>query len=179
MKGGRLFVVHKHQARHLHYDFRLELDGVLLSWAVPKGPSLNPREKRLAVQVEDHPLDYADFEGVLPQGGYGAGTVLLWDAGQWMEDGDAVEGLRKGELKFRLEGRKLKGTWALVRFQGRVSPREKNNWLLIKRRDENADLTGERDVLEEAPDSVATGRSLEQIREESQGPVDDRLASFS
>jgi bifunctional non-homologous end joining protein LigD len=163
--GGRLFVVQKHQARRLHYDFRLELNGVLLSWAVPKGPSLNPREKRLAVQVEDHPVEYADFEGVIPEGQYGAGTVLLWDAGYWIEDGDAVEGLRRGELKFRLEGRKLKGGWALVRMTGRGWRNGKDKWLLIKRKDESADLPGTRDVLIENPESVSTRRSLEQIRE--------------
>jgi bifunctional non-homologous end joining protein LigD len=166
-EGGRLFVVHKHDASRLHYDFRLELNGVLLSWAVPKGPSLNPHDKRLAVQVEDHPLDYADFEGIIPEGSYGAGTVLLWDAGLWWEEGDAVEGLRKGELKFRLEGRKLKGGWALVRMKGRGWDNGKTNWLLIKRRDESADLSGKRDVLVERPESVSTGRSMKEIRAQS------------
>jgi bifunctional non-homologous end joining protein LigD len=161
----RLFVVHKHDASRLHYDFRLELNGVLLSWAVPKGPSLNPRDKRLAVQVEDHPLDYADFEGVISEGSYGAGTVLLWDAGHWWEEGDAEEGLRKGELKFRLEGRKLKGGWTLIRMKGRGWSNGKPNWLLIKRRDESADPSGKRDILVERPESVATGRDLEEIRQ--------------
>lgn len=163
-EGGRLFVVQKHDARRLHYDFRLELNGVLLSWAIPKGPSLNPRERRLAVQVEDHPLDYAGFEGVIPEGHYGAGTVLLWDRGRWMEEGDATEGLRKGEVKFRLYGRKLKGGWTLIRMNGLASRSGKDNWLLIKRKDEDADLSGTRDVLKEHPESVSTGRSLEEIR---------------
>jgi bifunctional non-homologous end joining protein LigD len=165
--GGHLFVVHKHDATSLHYDFRLELNGVLLSWAVPKGPSLDPGEKRLAIQVEDHPLDYADFEGTIPEGSYGAGTVLLWDAGHWWEDGDPVEGLRKGELKFRLEGRKLKGGWALLRMKGRGWRNGKPKWLLIKRRDEFAYRSGREDVLVGRPESVATGRTLEEIRAES------------
>jgi bifunctional non-homologous end joining protein LigD len=163
-EGRRLFVVHKHDATRLHYDFRLELSGVLLSWAVPKGPSLNPRDKRLAVRVEDHPVDYADFEGVLPEGSYGAGPVLLWDAGYWWEEGDPVEGLRKGELKFRLEGRKLRGGWTLIRMKGRgFGGGGKSNWLLIKRRDENSDPS--RDILVDRPESVSTGRSIEEIRD--------------
>jgi bifunctional non-homologous end joining protein LigD len=165
--GGHLFVVHKHDATSLHYDFRLELNGVLLSWAVPKGPSFDPGEKRLAIQVEDHPLDYADFEGIIPEGSYGAGAVLLWDAGHWWEDGDPVEGLRKGELKFRLEGRKLKGGWALLRMKGRGWGNGRPKWLLIKRRDEFARRSGRGDVLVERPESVSTGRTLEEIRAQS------------
>lgn len=141
-----IFCVQKHLASHLHYDFRLEHNGVLLSWAVPKGPSLNPKDKRLAMHVEDHPLDYADFEGVIPEG-YGAGIVMLWDTGTWEslngEIGDAVE---KGELKFRLEGTKLKGSWVLVR-----TGRDARQWLLIKHRD---DWAGEVDVTEVAPNSI-------------------------
>src|SRR5499426_3441745 len=113
------FVVQKHAASHLHYDFRLELDGTLKSWAVPKGPSLDPADKRLAVQVEDHPLDYGGFEGTIPKGEYGGGTVLLWDRGRWEPKGDVDEGLRSGKLEFRLEGEKLAGAWALVRLGGR------------------------------------------------------------
>jgi len=140
-----IFCVQKHLATQLHYDFRLEHAGVLLSWAVPKGPSLNPDDKRLAMHVEDHPLDYADFEGVIPEG-YGAGIVMLWDKGTWEpENGNVDKALEKGELKFRLDGTKLKGSWVLVRT-GRD-----RSWLLIKHRD---DWAGEIDVTEVAPDSV-------------------------
>jgi bifunctional non-homologous end joining protein LigD len=166
-------VVQKHDASRLHYDFRLELDGVLKSWAVPKGPSLDPADKRLAVMVEDHPLEYATFEGGIPEGEYGGGTVMLWDAGWWEPDlawmkepkgtgkGSPIlspeEALAKGELKFVVHGQKLGGSWALVKtkWQG------ENNWLLIKHRDEAARQGS--NIEEEAPHSVATGRSLEQI----------------
>jgi bifunctional non-homologous end joining protein LigD len=147
------FCVQKHLASHLHYDFRLEHRGVLLSWAVPKGPSLNPRDKRLAMHVEDHPLDYGDFEGVIPQG-YGAGIVMLWDTGTWEpESSDVDAALEKGELKFRLDGIKLKGSWVLVRTRGGVGGRngDGRSWLLIKHRD---DWAGEIDVTTAAPDSV-------------------------
>ena len=131
------FVVQKHQASHLHYDFRLEWNGVLLSWAVPKGPSLDPSVKRLAMQVEDHPLEYGGFEGTIPEGEYGAGTVEIWDKGTWEpEDPDVDASLRKGELKFALHGRKLKGSWVLVRTKaGQVRAA---SWLLIKHRDRYA-----------------------------------------
>src|ERR1700754_799186 len=130
VKHQLTFVIQKHAASRLHYDFRLELKGVLKSWAVPKGPSLNPKDKRLAMQVEDHPFDYADFEGVIPSG-YGAGVVMVWDRGTWTPEVDDVDAaLKKGELKFRLDGVKLKGRWVLVRTgQGKA-------WLLIKHRDE-------------------------------------------
>jgi bifunctional non-homologous end joining protein LigD len=136
--GKHFFCVQKHLASHLHYDFRLEHNGVLLSWAVPKGPSLDPAEKRLAMRVEDHPLDYGDFEGVIPEG-YGAGIVMLWDRGEWspeVEDIDAA--LAKGDLKFTLEGVKLKGSWVLVRTRGWKSDSqgESRSWLLIKHRDD-------------------------------------------
>jgi bifunctional non-homologous end joining protein LigD len=130
----QLFVVQKHAARSLHWDFRLEHGGVLWSWAVPKGPSLDPGDKRLAVHVEDHPLDYAEFEGKIPEGQYGAGTVEIWDRGTWWPVGDPEDGLRSGELKFELKGRRLKGGFVLVRLRPRERDRNEN-WLLIKERD--------------------------------------------
>ena len=136
---GLSFVIQKHAARRLHYDFRLELDGVLKSWAVPKGPSLDPGEKRLAVHVEDHPLDYGGFEGVIPEGEYGGGTVLLWDRGTWAPlNSDPEAAYRKGSLKFTLHGEKLHGNWALVRMGGKAASERHENWLLIKERDEEA-----------------------------------------
>lgn len=158
--SGNNFVVQKHDARRLHYDFRLEMDGVLKSWAVTKGPSLDPNEKRLAVHVEDHPLSYADFEGIIPQGQYGGGTVIVWDRGTWTPIGDAKKAYRKGHMEFELDGEKLKGRWHLVRMKGK--PDEKReNWLLIKAHDEEASDTI--DLIEEAANSVKTGRSLEQV----------------
>lgn len=148
------FVVQKHAARQLHYDFRLELAGTLKSWAVPKGPSLDPASKRMAVKVEDHPLDYAGFEGVIPAG-YGAGTVIVWDRGEWIPLGDPVAGYREGKLHFELRGKKLRGGWALVRTtMGADKGRE--NWLLIKERDDAAMASADFDVLEAQPDSVLT-----------------------
>src|SRR6188472_2762852 len=128
---GRRYLIQKHAATRLHYDFRLELDGVLKSWAVPKGPSLDPSEKRLAVHVEDHPLDYGAFEGVIPEGEYGGGTVLLWDRGVWVPlNPDPEEAYRKGSLKFTLNGEKLHGNWALVRMGGKAASERRENWLL-------------------------------------------------
>ncbi|MFL6234117.1 MAG: DNA ligase D [Thermoanaerobaculia bacterium] len=162
--AGNSFVIQKHAATRLHYDFRLEMEGVLRSWAVPKGPSLDPGEKRLAVHVEDHPIDYGDFEGIIPKGQYGGGTVLLWDRGTWTPDGDPIASYKKGSLKFRLDGEKLHGRWALVRMGGRNQQEEGHeNWLLIKEKDETA-VPGSGDALvEQYPDSVATGLSLEEI----------------
>ena len=161
------FVVQKHAARQLHYDFRLELNGVLLSWAVPRGPSLDPGEKRLAVHVEDHPIEYGGFEGVIPKGQYGGGTVLLWDRGSWTPlDPDPEAAYRKGSLKFRLDGAKLHGNWALVRMGGKAANERHENWLLIKERDPVA-APGSGDALvSDNPLSVATGRSMEAIAAE-------------
>lgn len=161
--GGR-FVVQKHDATRLHYDFRLELDGVLKSWAVTKGPSANPADKRLAVRVEDHPLDYGDFEGTIPEGEYGGGTVMLWDEGTWEPLGDPHEGLESGDLKFTLKGKRLKGEWVLVHMKGRDQKTrhgQRENWLLIKHRDRYA---SDKRVLTEAfTTSVETGRDLDGI----------------
>lgn len=151
--GALSFVVQKHAARRLHYDFRLELEGTLKSWAVPKGPSLDPAEKRMAVHVEDHPLDYASFEGVIPPKAYGAGTVIVWDRGTWMPVGDPVAGYRSGKLKFELQGEKLHGHWTLVRMHGRGDERQ-DPWLLIKERDAFARSAAEYDITEALPDSV-------------------------
>jgi bifunctional non-homologous end joining protein LigD len=159
------FVVQKHAARRLHYDFRLELDGVLKSWAVPKGPSLDPAEKRLAVEVEDHPIEYGEFEGVIPQGEYGGGTVMLWDRGSWTPaDPVPAEAYRNGMLKFALHGEKLRGNWMLVRLRGRKKQDERqHNWLLVKERDAAA-LPGSGDaVVADRPFSVASGRLLDGI----------------
>jgi bifunctional non-homologous end joining protein LigD len=158
---GNLFVVQKHAARRLHYDLRLELDGVLKSWAITKGPSLNPADKRLAVQVEDHPLEYAEFEGRIPEGEYGAGSVIVWDRGRWSTDGDPHRQLAKGHLEFELKGTKLKGRWHLVRMQGQKKD-TKENWLLIKARDEYARADGA-GLLGAHPRSVKTGRTVEQV----------------
>jgi bifunctional non-homologous end joining protein LigD len=166
---GRLFVVQKHAARRLHYDFRLELDGVLKSWAIPRGPSLDPHEKRLAVHVEDHPVEYGDFEGVIPEGEYGGGTVMLWDRGSWEPIGDPEEGYAKGHLKFRLDGEKLHGGWALVRIKSRGRggrrPDTADNWLLIKESDEVAQ-PGSGDAVTTQDKSVATRRDLAAIARE-------------
>jgi bifunctional non-homologous end joining protein LigD len=159
---GDAFVVQKHAARRLHYDLRLEIGDALASWAVAKGPSLVPGEKRLAVHVEDHPLDYADFEGRIPKGQYGGGEVIVWDRGRWEPEGDPVRGLKKGKLDFTLEGRKLKGRWHLVRMGAR--PGEKReNWLLIKGGDQAARTPEQPDILDEAPESVISGRTVEDI----------------
>ena len=161
-KTGNSFVIQKHAATRLHYDFRLEMDGVLKSWAVTRGPSLVPGEKRLAVHVEDHPLDYGGFEGTIPQGNYGAGAVLLWDRGTWEPIGDPHKGYKKGHMEFELKGEKLEGRWHLVRMANRE--REKReNWLLIKGEDEFARAEGDPDVLEEKPLSVKTGRAIEEL----------------
>jgi len=157
------FCVQKHLASHLHYDFRLEHKGVLLSWAVPKGPSLDPKTKRLAMHVEDHPFEYGTFEGVIPEG-YGAGIVMLWDQGTWKPESDDVDAaLKKGDLKFTLDGYKLKGSWVLVRTGGwgsRGGGGDGRSWLLIKHRD---DWAGELDITEFAPKSVKSEGDFEDI----------------
>ena len=163
-KASRFFCVQKHLASHLHYDFRLEHNGVLLSWAVPKGPSLDPATKRLAMHVEDHPFDYGEFEGVIPSG-YGAGIVMLWDRGTWTPQVDDVDkAIEKGDLKFTLEGYKLKGSWVLVRTKGGYAGnrgQEGRSWLLIKHRDEWS--SGELDIAEFAPLSVKSEGDFAEI----------------
>jgi DNA ligase D-like protein (predicted 3'-phosphoesterase) len=176
-EGGRgksngkrpIFVIQEHDASTLHYDFRLEIDGVLKSWAVPKGPSTDPREKRLAAPTEDHPMDYADFEGVIPEGEYGAGTVLVWDTGPYEniseKDGEAItaaEALGKGHLSVRLFGKKLQGGYTLVR----MGDDEDADWLLIKMRDDDADAR--RNPVSTEPKSVLSGRTLAQIAAEAE-----------
>ena len=158
------FAVQKHDASRLHYDFRLEMDGVLKSWAIPKGPSLDPADKRLAMQTEDHPLEYGGFEGVIPEGEYGGGTVLLWDRGVFRPESDPAAGLRAGRLKFTLAGEKLHGGWTLIRLRGRDRrDADGRSWLLIKERDEHARPSGELNLTEVRPESVLSGRGLEEI----------------
>ena len=162
-RGKRpIFVIQKHAASHLHYDFRLEMEGVLKSWAVPKGPSYDPGTKRLAMMTEDHPYDYASFEGVIPEGNYGAGNVIIWDNGTWefIEPGDdPVKAVKQGKLTFRMFGKKMFGEWALVRIHGR-SPKG-NEWLLLKHRDEFANEKV--DVTALAPRSVISNRDVEEL----------------
>src|SRR5215208_5337941 len=151
---GRLFVVHEHAARRLHWDLRLEMEGVLRSWAVPKGPSYDTADKRLAVLVEDHPLEYGDFEGMIPDGNYGAGAVIVWDRGQWVPVDDPAEGLAKGKLLFELRGYKLHGMWTLVKLK-----KGEKDWLLIKERDEWASAERIRQ-----PESVLSGLTVEDLK---------------
>jgi len=157
--GALSFVVQKHAASRLHYDFRLELDGTLKSWAVPKGPSLDPGDKRMAVHVEDHPIDYGGFEGTIPKGQYGAGEVIVWDNGTWEPVGDARAGYRAGKLKFRLDGKKLHGGWTLVRMHGREGERQEP-WLLIKEKDDAARPSAEYSVVDAEPKSVLSDRTI-------------------
>ena len=167
--GSLIYAVQKHMASHLHYDFRLEWRGLLLSWAVPKGPSLDPAVKRLAMQTEDHPIEYADFEGVIPAGQYGAGTVMLWDRGTWQpERSDVDASLQAGEIKFTLLGTKLHGSWVLVRTRGFGSNPDRSTWLLIKHRDQYATT---KDVTQEEPRSVASQRLLAEIARDGGGDV--------
>ena len=169
------FVVQKHRATSLHYDFRLEFNAVLLSWAVPKGPCLDPAVKRLAMQVEDHPLEYGGFEGIIPEGEYGGGTVMVWDNGEWEpEVPDIAEALRRGDLKFTLHGKKLRGSWVLVRTRGygdKYGNKDGRSWLLIKHRDKFAAPESERDIVAEKPRSVLTRRLLAQIAKDEGGNV--------
>ncbi len=151
-KDALTFVIQKHWASRLHYDFRLELDGTMKSWAVPKGPSYDTHDKRMAVHVEDHPISYADFEGTIPEKQYGAGKVIIWDKGTWEPVGDPQEGYRKGNLKFQLRGHKMHGNWVLVRMKGKGEKQEP--WLLIKEKDEYTRPADEFSVVDEMPDSV-------------------------
>jgi bifunctional non-homologous end joining protein LigD len=168
-KRNLLYVIQKHRASQLHYDFRLEFKGVLLSWAVPKGPSLDPSVKRLAMQVEDHPLEYGKFEGVIPEGEYGGGTVMVWDNGEWIpESGDVGAALEKGDLKFALQGKKLQGSWVLVRTRGFGSKTDKS-WLLIKHRDK---YTSDRDITTSQPRSVFSKRLLADIARDNGGDIE-------
>jgi bifunctional non-homologous end joining protein LigD len=173
-KSRHRFVVQKHRATRLHYDFRLEMDGVLKSWAVPKGPSLDPADKRLAMQVEDHPVSYFDFEGIIPEGNYGAGTVMVWDVGTWEPlspkpvngkyvpgtDAEAREMLQKGDLKFRLRGKRLRGDFALIHMKSRRPGTKGTEWLLIKKQDDCA-VSGY--DIEQYDISVLSGKTMAQI----------------
>ncbi len=173
-KTGHRFVVQKHDATRLHYDFRLEMEGVLKSWAVPKGPSLDPADKRLAMQVEDHPVSYFDFEGIIPEDNYGAGTVMVWDVGTWQPlsplpvegkyvpgtEAEAAAMLTKGDLKFRLDGKKLKGDFAIVKMKGRRAGSKGNEWLLIKKHDDH-EVEGY--DIDDYDESVLSKRSLAEI----------------
>jgi bifunctional non-homologous end joining protein LigD len=165
---GPIFVIQKHQASHLHYDFRLEMEGVLKSWSVPKGPSYDPTVRRLAMMTEDHPYDYAAFEGVIPAGNYGAGNVIIWDQGRWefIEPGDdPVAALNAGKLTFRMYGKKMFGEWALVKIRGKSRSSKGNEWLLLKHRDEFAN--DQVDVTKVAPRSVVSNRTVDEVSPEN------------
>ena len=155
---GGLFIVHMHDATRLHWDLRLEMDGVLKSWAVPKGPSANPADKRLAVHVEDHPIEYGDFEGIIPEGNYGAGSVIVWDRGVWVPLEDPHEGMQKGKLLFELKGYKLRGRWTLVKMK-----KTEKEWLLIKERDQFVTTDAYPDAY--PPESVLSGLTVQELRE--------------
>lgn len=161
-KSGNTYVIQKHKASRLHYDLRLQIGDVLASWAVPKGPSYNPADKRLAVRVEDHPLDYAGFEGTIPEDEYGGGTVMIWDKGTWECRGNPEEGLENGKISFSIHGKKLKGDWALVKMKGKKGG--KDNWLFFKEKDGEEDP--EYDVTGEETGSAESGRTLEEIASE-------------
>ena len=161
--GGNRFVIHKHHATADHYDLRLEVGDVLKSWAVPKGPSLNPADKRLAVETEDHPLEYIDFEGVIPEGEYGGGPMIVWDTGVWAPMDDVEKSLRTGSFKFRLAGEKLNGGWMLARLKPKPGEAGKKNWLLFKEHDLAADEKV--DILATRPESVKSGRRIEELVE--------------
>ncbi|HUR56096.1 MAG TPA: DNA polymerase ligase N-terminal domain-containing protein, partial [Opitutaceae bacterium] len=169
-KKGFQYVIQKHDATRLHYDLRLELDGVMLSWAVTRGPSLIPGDKRLAIHVEDHPIEYNKFEGTIPKGEYGGGTVMVWDRGTWTPEHDPHKGMKKGHLDFKLDGDKLKGDWHLVRMKKRPGERQEP-WLLIKSDDEFARKKSDPDILEEHEESAATGRSMDEIAGAKKGKV--------
>ena len=174
-EGALAFVVQKHDATRLHYDFRLEHDGVLWSWAVPKGPSLDPSVRRLAARTEDHPLAYASFEGVIPHGEYGGGPVIVWDRGTWTPEGDARAGMEKGHLRFTLEGQKLRGAFHLVRTRNARGSKE--SWLLFKSKDEHARPGTE--IVDELPQSVSSGRTIDALSEAAPAKVVDALAAMS
>lgn len=161
-KTGFSYLIQKHAASHLHYDFRLELDGALKSWAVTKGPSLDPNVKRLAVEVEDHPIKYGEFEGIIPQGEYGGGTVMLWDQGFWQPEENPQKQLAKGKLNFTLFGKRLKGEWSLVRMKKSENDK-RNNWLLIKKEDKYAKIGDEDKLLKKNLKSVVSKRSMDEI----------------
>ena len=165
-QAGGIFVIHKHAATRLHYDLRLEHAGVLWSWAVTRGPSLDPSEKRLAVHVEDHPIDYASFEGTIPKGEYGGGSVIVWDEGRWTPEMDPDKAMRKGHISFELHGKKLNGLWHLVRLKPR-GDEKRDNWLLIKSNDAAA-RPGE-DILAELPKSVKSGLTIEELAAGKEG----------
>jgi bifunctional non-homologous end joining protein LigD len=171
-KGAR-FCVQKHAARRVHYDLRLEMDGVLKSWAVTRGPSLVPETKRLAVRTEDHPLKYLKFEGVIPKGEYGGGTMIVWDEGRWTPEFDPYQGLDKGHLSFFLDGKRLKGQWHLVRLKPKPGERSES-WLLMKADDDFARAAGAPDILEEETASVTSGREIAEVAAEEDIRSDHR-----
>lgn len=162
----QVFVVQKHKSRQLHYDFRLEIGRVMVSWAIPKGPSLSNKQKRLAMAVDDHSLEYSEFEGIIPAGSYGAGTVIIWDYGEFTPLEPAEEALKKGALKFSLEGKKLKGKWFIMKFRG-----QPKNWLLIKEKDEF--MTDEVDVVAKFPVSALSGKTLEEVAADPNARIAD------
>lgn len=175
-----VFVVQKHKSRQLHYDFRLEIGGVMVSWAIPKGPTLSNKQKRLAMKVDDHSLEYSEFEGIIPAGSYGAGTVIIWDYGKFIAHEPADEAIKKGSLKFSLDGKKLKGKWFLMKFSATKrrgstaeggGKRQSNAWLLIKEKDEFT--TDEFDITVKSPESAVSGKTLEEVAADPNAKIAD------